>query len=81
MMKIHPRLRKVYDWINDFPQFEACESGDMFDGTQENVVCFTSYYGQAINWRKVEESYLKSKEKIDKILGFKDEPKAAGEAE
>lgn len=76
--KIDPKLRKVYDWSHNFPQFEACEDGTLFDGTKENVICFSSFYYQAINWREVEKTYLKNKERIDEAIRLENEKRASG---
>ena len=68
VMKIDPRLRKIYDWSHNWGQFEGC--GTAFDGTKENILCFSEFFAKTINWKEAEKSYLRDKEKIDKMLGF-----------
>lgn len=70
-MNIDPKLRKIYDWSFNWLQFESC--GAEFDGTQENVLCFSEQFAKTINWKEIEKSYIKNKEKIDKMLKFKEE--------
>ena len=70
-MKIDPKLRKIYDWSFNWPQFENC--GEAFDGTKENIFCFSEQFAKTINWKEIEKSYEKNKEKIDKMLKFKEE--------
>jgi hypothetical protein len=69
-MQIDPKLRKIYDWSFNFPQFEGC--GERFDGTEENIFCFSELFAQTVNWKELEKSYLKNKEKIDRMLKFED---------
>ena len=71
VMSIDPKLRRIYDWSHNFPQFAEC--GNRFDGTQENILCFNSLFYKTINWKEVEKTYLRNKEKIDGFLKF-DEP-------
>lgn len=75
-MKIDPKLRKIYDWSYNWPQFEGC--GSAFDGTQENILCFSEFFAKTVNWKEIEKSYLKNKEKIDKMIGFDKEDGQAG---
>lgn len=68
VMGIDPKLRKIYDWSNNWGQFERC--GQAFDGTKENLLCFSEFFAKTINWEELRKSYLKNKKKIDKMLGF-----------
>lgn len=70
VMKIDPKLRKIYDWSYNNQVFEGC--GTSFDGTKENIFCFSEFFAKTINWKELEKSYLKNRKKIDGFLGFKD---------
>ena len=70
-MNIDPKLRKIYDWSFSWSQFENC--GAAFNGTEENILCFSEQFAKTINWKEIEKSYIKNKEKIDKMLNFEDE--------
>lgn len=70
-MNIDPKLRKIYDWSFNCTLFKDC--GSAFDGTRENILCFSEQFAKTVNWKEIEKSYKKNKEKIDKVLKFKDE--------
>lgn len=62
VMKIEEKLRIIYDWANNFPQFENC--GKAFKG-EEGVLCFTARFARTVNWKEVEKVYKEHKEEMD----------------
>lgn len=75
VMKIDPKLRAIYDWSHNWPQFEGC--GERFAKPVEGIFCFSEAFSNTISWKEVEKTYVNNKEKIDKILFSKDENAAS----